>query len=171
MVEDWITTSWTEIALVVVSSIVTVAVVIVYVRIAGLRTFAKMSSFDFAITLAIGSIIATTALTSTPLVSGLASAGVLIFLKIALARLRRFSSVAGFVDNEPILLMEGPELIESNLRRAGVSVRDIREKLREANVLRMEDVKAVVFETTGDISVLHGEGPLDPELLEGVRRS
>ncbi len=29
-------------------------------------------------------------------------------------------------------------------------------------------VLAVVLETTGDISVLHGSGPLDELLLEGV---
>lgn len=40
-------------------------------------------------------------------------------------------------------------------------------KLRENNVSRLEDVRAVVLETPGDISVLHGEA-LDDILLDGV---
>jgi len=44
--------------------------------------------------------------------------------------------------------------------------------LREANVVRLSQVKAVVFETTGDISVLHekGHGNLNFWLMKGVER-
>jgi len=45
-----------------------------------------------------------------------------------------------------------------------------RGKLREANAVKMEDVQAVVLETTGDISVLHGDH-LEPEVLDSVRNS
>ena len=38
-------------------------------------------------------------------------------------------------------------------------------KLREANALNFGQVRAVVLETTGDISVLHGEH-LDPAILD-----
>jgi len=43
--------------------------------------------------------------------------------------------------------------------------------LREANVLHYGQVKAVVLETTGEISVLHGNEEFDDSLLEGVTRS
>ena len=46
---------------------------------------------------------------------------------------------------------------------------DVLAKLREANVLAMTDVRAVVLETTGDISVLHGDAQVDDILLAGVR--
>jgi len=43
-------------------------------------------------------------------------------------------------------------------------------KLREANVLRLSQVRAVVFETTGDISVLHttDNTELDKIIMEDV---
>jgi uncharacterized membrane protein YcaP (DUF421 family) len=43
-------------------------------------------------------------------------------------------------------------------------------KLREANVTRFEQIHAVIAETTGDISVLHGppEETLETGLLDGV---
>jgi len=45
---------------------------------------------------------------------------------------------------------------------------DLMAKLREANVLRFDAVRAVVLETTGDISVMHGDH-LEQELVDGVR--
>ena len=44
-------------------------------------------------------------------------------------------------------------------------------KLREANVFELSEVKAVVLETTGDISVLHSDSKKKIEdcLLEGVK--
>ena len=49
---------------------------------------------------------------------------------------------------------------------------DIYGKLREANVLDFDQVQAVVLESTGDISVLHGDPRdkrLNPALLQGVK--
>ena len=46
-------------------------------------------------------------------------------------------------------------------------------KLREANVIDFSQVKAVVLESTGDISVLHTSNDdieLNNDLLEGVRK-
>ena len=74
------------------------------------------------------------------------------------------------VDNTPLLLVrQGGELLHDNLRAARINPRDVYAKLRQANVTRLSDVHAVVLEPTGDISVLHGDGDLDPALLDGVR--
>ena len=43
-------------------------------------------------------------------------------------------------------------------------------KLREANVLDISEVRAVVLETTGDISVLHGESCAET-VMEGTRHA
>ena len=51
--------------------------------------------------------------------------------------------------------MDGPQILEQNLKKARVTKGDLRAKLREANVINLSQVRAVVFETTGDISVLH----------------
>jgi uncharacterized membrane protein YcaP (DUF421 family) len=54
-----------------------------------------------------------------------------------------------------------------------VTKADLYSKLREANVIRFSQVKAVVFEATGDISVLHiGDEnmELEDEILKGVNR-
>jgi uncharacterized membrane protein YcaP (DUF421 family) len=50
-----------------------------------------------------------------------------------------------------------------------VSRSNLLEKLRAAGVTDLFDVRAVVLETTGDVSVIRG-ARVDDEVMEGVRR-
>ncbi|HUG84225.1 MAG TPA: YetF domain-containing protein [Euzebya sp.] len=173
MVGELLGASWGAIAATALATIAIYATVILGTRLYGLRTFAKMSSFDFAATIATGSILASVALTSAPLVLGLVAVAVLLSAQQGVAILRRRQAVHRVVDNSPLLLMDGPAMLEDNMRASDVTADDIFAKLREANVTRLDQVRYVVLETTGDVSVLHGassEGPADEELLRGVVR-
>lgn len=143
-------------------------------RMAGLRSFSKMSSFDFAVTVAIGSIIASTILAKDPpLLQAMAALAALYGVQMTVASLRGRSTImSALVNNEPVLLMKGSEILEDNLKKVKVTHADLRAKLREANATQLNQVKAVVMEATGDIAVLHHEDPeheLDEELLKGVQ--
>lgn len=59
--------------------------------------------------------------------------------------------------------MKDGKVIQKNLDKCRVTVSDLKAKLREANVIQLSEVKAVVFESTGDISVLHGS---DDKILD-----
>ena len=58
--------------------------------------------------------------------------------------------------------------LEASMASSRVSRDDVLAKLRAANVLSLSEVRAVVLETTGDISVLHGDH-LDDDLIRDVR--
>ena len=161
--------SWETLGISVVSAIGVYVAVIVLTRLAGLRSLAKMSSFDFAATVAVGSTIATTIAGSAPLATGVVALSMLYGLQYLVATLRRRNVFRGAVDNEPMLLMVRGEVLEGNLKHARVSREELWAQLRLAGVHRREQVQAVVLETTGDMSVVQGEGPFDPELLSGVR--
>jgi len=148
---------------------------IIYTRILGLRSFSKMSSFDFAMTIAVGSLLATTIISkSTSLLAGAIAIGSLFVIQGSLSFLRKrtdwFSKV---VDNEPLLLMRDGVIFYDALKISRVTENDLIAKLREANVLRFSQVRAVVLETTGDISVLHTNNDTDLEdrILQSVRHS
>ena len=148
---------------------------IIYTRILGLRSFSKMSSFDFAMTIAVGSLLATTIISkSTSLLAGAIAIGSLFVIQGSLSFLRKctnwFSKV---VDNEPLLLMRDGVIFYDALKISRVAENDLIAKLREANVLRFSQVRAVVLETTGDISVLHTNNDTDLEdrILQSVRHS
>lgn len=149
-----------------------VAWVIGLVRIIGLRSFSKMTAFDFVITLATGSLLASAATSSSWagfLQCIVAIAGVM-GVQVGLAVLRKRSAGAdAAMQNEPRLLMRNGEFLDAAMSASRVSRADVYAKLRAANAVRLENVRAVVLETTGDISVLHGD-EVDDVLLMGVRK-
>ncbi|MDX1566468.1 MAG: DUF421 domain-containing protein [Longimicrobiales bacterium] len=149
------------------------ATLILLTRASGLRSFSKLSSFDFAITVAFGSIIGGVAASDDPaLVPAAAGLAALYTLQMVVSAIRRrIPAFSRVVDNQPLLLMAGAEVIDENLRSAKLTRADLRAKLREANVIRYDEIFAVVMETTGDVSVLHGraeEDRLEMGLLDGV---
>ncbi|WP_313113627.1 DUF421 domain-containing protein [Aequorivita sediminis] len=145
-----------EVIKIVISAIAVYVAVIIYTRVFGKRSFSKMSSFDFAMTVAIGSLIASTILTSSISISeGVLGLLVVYLLQLTAAYFRRFEFFAKTIDNTPLLLMDGSNILHKNLAKARVTEGDLRAKLREANVLELSQVRAVIFETTGDIAVLH----------------
>lgn len=172
MTEEWLAASWPAVGWVVLSITLLYFAVVLLTRLAGLRSFATMSAFDFAMTVAIGTLIGSTAVSPRPPVAAAAVAlTTLYLLKMGVAVLRRrFRWAESLVDNRPLLLVREGRVLESNLRRARLNDDDLRSKLRQANVASLARVRLAVLETTGSVSVVHGDPdqPLDPWLLEGV---
>lgn len=173
---EWILSDDPGLVMVPLTAMGIYGALILWTRTMGLRSFSKMSGFDFAITVAMGSLVAATVGAPTPsLAQGATAISSLFLLQWAVASLRvRRAGVRRAVDNEPILLMDGGTMIEANMRSAGVTEADLLAKLREANVLNRDQIRAVVFESTGDVSVLHTMDGDDVAfdrsmLLSGVR--
>ncbi|MCK0125638.1 DUF421 domain-containing protein [Gelidibacter sp. F2691] len=159
--------------LILLSTICIYFAVILYTRIFGKRSFSKMSSFDFAMTVAVGSMIASTILSdSVSFLEGAVGLLVVYSLQLAAAFLRRFTWFRKLIDNEPTLLMDGETLLRDNMKAVRVTEGDIRSKLREANVIKLSAIKAVIFESTGDMVVLHKDDNevVDDWLLKDVQR-
>jgi uncharacterized membrane protein YcaP (DUF421 family) len=153
-------------------AVAALAWVVLLVRVNGLRSLSKMTSFDFVMTVALGSLLAGASQADTwskfaqPLV---AMAG-LFLAQWSAARLRRISpAIEKVIQNEPVLLMRDGEILHDALDRTRVAESDLFAKLREANVSDLSQVRAVVLETTGDVSVLHGETTSE-RLLQGAAR-
>ncbi|QPL50914.1 DUF421 domain-containing protein [Alteromonas sp. B31-7] len=145
--------------------------VVVLVRINGLRSFSKMTNFDFVMTVAVGSLLASTSQTNNweAFLQAMIAMATLFLVQSVTARMRRQSdTIEAVMQNTPVILMRNGQIIESALAETRVARSDLMAKLREANVLDIQQVKAVVLETTGDISVLHGHHCAD-EILEGTR--
>lgn len=167
--DTWLFTSWSTAGWVVLSGLLMLLAVVAIIRITGLRSLSKMSSFDFVVTVAIGSILGPVVASSSSIAEGTLAVASLLAVQWAVAQFRRRSFGSRIVDNTPLLLVSDGEFVEESLTDARVTRSDVYAKLRQANVHRMSDVTAVVLETTGDISVVHGTDRVDDELLDDVR--
>ena len=160
--KEWFKTTDENVLAIALTAVGIYIALVLLTRLSGKRSFSKMSSFDFAITVAIGSIIATVIISkSVALQEGIIGLVSLYIIQMLVAFLRRWSPVRNLMDNKPTLLMKDGQVIETNLDKCKVTISDLKAKLREANVIQLSEVKAVVFESTGDISVLHGTDDKD----------
>ena len=92
----------------------------------------------------------------------------LFLLRYLVAKYRRHS-LGKIVDNSPLMLMDGPEILPEYLKRAKITEADLLQSLRQHGIRRLEEVQAVVMERDGSISVLKADLPLEAYLLKGVK--
>jgi uncharacterized membrane protein YcaP (DUF421 family) len=151
--------------------------ILVLTKLCGVRSFAQLSSFDIAATIAIGSIMASTVVTGpSALLPGLVGLTTLYGLQVVVSGWRRRrDAVRRTIDSPPILLMQaGGEILWDNMDCARVTEDDLRTAMRAANVIDPQSVQAIIMEGTGGLRVLHGHaGPIpdDAWILQGVCRS
>ncbi len=141
-------------------------------RVVGLRTFSKVTAFDFVATIASGSLLAQAASATDWrqfAQTALAMASVLSFQRLIAALRIRSHKFRKTIENEPILLMTRGTFHYDAMADVRVTEADMWAKLRQANITNKEDVEAMILETTGDFSILHG-AEIKGGLLEHVQR-
>ncbi|HEV7367589.1 DUF421 domain-containing protein [Arenibaculum sp.] len=143
----------------IVGTLAYVALVLI-LRVSGKRTLSKLNAFDFVVTVALGSTLATILLDSrTALAEGVLALALLIFLQFAITWLSaRSSGFQALVKAEPSLLFHRGRFLHGALRAERVTEVEILAALRSQGVADLSDVEAVVLETDGTLSAVKGEG-------------
>lgn len=173
--DNWIVEPISTLIIVIFSVLLIFSIIIFITKLSGLRTFAKMSSFDFASTIAIGSILASVVMnTGQSVVKGTVALGTIIAFQTLFSYMKRKSDkLTSLFTNTPMLIMDGDRILYENLAKTNVSEEDLIAKLREANIRNFNEVLAVILESTGDVSVLHSNDGIAfdrDRLLKGVAR-
>lgn len=142
---------------------------VLIVRVLGQRVLSGMSGFDFAAVVAFGSVLGRAALGDSPrLVGGLVALVTLVILQALTGQVRARKWGARAVTTRPVLLMAGSEVCTDQLRRCHLQPGELQAMLRLAGVRHPDEVAAVIFETSGAVSVLKRGQVIDPQLLSGV---
>lgn len=148
--------SWTGIARVLIVGTLAYAATVILLRVSGKRTLSKMNAFDFIVTIAIGSTLATTLLSKTvAYVEGVVAIALLIFLQFAITWLSvRIAWLQRLFKAQPTLLFYQGEFLQPALRSERVTEEEIQASIRSSGLASMRDVQAVVLETDGSIAVI-----------------
>lgn len=144
---------------------------ITLLRVSGKRTLSKMNAFDFVVTVALGSTLATVLLSKdVTLAQGTMAFAVLIGLQFVITWTSvRMRWVRKLVTGEPSLLLHRGKFLQSELRRTRVTEDEILAAVRSAGLSAVEEVAAVVLETDGSFSVVGGnDGPNATTVLNDV---
>jgi uncharacterized membrane protein YcaP (DUF421 family) len=124
--------SWDGVLRVIVVGLLAYVGLLLLLRISGKRTLSKMNAFDFVVTVALGSTLATVLLSkSVALVEGLLAFALLIFLQFAVTWLSvRSSAIRHIVKDNPKLLLYEGSFLHGNMRTERVTEEEIESAVR-----------------------------------------
>ncbi len=148
--------SWNALLDVFITAAVVYFMLILSLRISGKRTLSKWNAFDFIMTVALGSILATVILSKqVALAEGILGFLMLILLQYLITKFSvRFPGFRDLVKSEPTLLFDQGDFLDDALKSQRVTKSEVRAAIRESGIVSLEDVDAVVLETDGSFSVM-----------------
>lgn len=140
---------------VVVVGVLAYVALVVALRVTGKRTLSKLNAFDFIVTVALGSTLATVLLSKdVALAEGIVAFVVLILLQYAVTWLSvRSQWVRALVKAEPRLLFHGGDYLEQAMREERLTRDEVLAAMRQQGHSAPATVGSVVLETDGSLSV------------------
>lgn len=130
--------------------------IIFAVKLMGKRQISELQTSELVVTLLLSDIAAIPMQnTAQPLLSGLIPMLILIFCEIAVSVLMvKYTKFRKLVCGKPQVVIENGVVQQQQMRKLRMSIEDLMEQLRQANVFTLEDVDYAIIETNGQLSVL-----------------
>lgn len=144
---------------------------VLLLRSSGKRTLSKMNAFDFVVTIALGSLLATVTINQeVTLAEGAASFAVLVVAQFVITFVSvRSDRFERFLKAEPTLLYRNGEMLEKSLQRVRVTKREVETVVRRRGLPNLDTVGAVILEADGSFSVVESSDEI--ELYSGDQPS
>ena len=129
---------------------------IVMIRITGMRSFGKGDVFDNILTILLGSVLARGIVGATPFLSALAGGIIIMFIHYILSNLSFYHKWVGrSVKGKHTLLYSNGEFIWENMKAANITKHDIEEQMRvNLHVKSFDNIEEIYFERTGKVSFI-----------------
>lgn len=125
-------------------------------RVAGKRQLGQMTAFDLVVLLIISNVIQNALIgNDNSLGGGLLGATAILLLNAVVAWLTfRYKRVERLVEHTPTVLVSHGRILRENLRRERLSLPELRGALRLEGVVSLRDVRYVILEEDGHLSVI-----------------
>lgn len=155
---DWLAMffqDWQGIVRTLIVGALAYSILVVFLRISGKRTLAKLNAFDLVVTIAIGSTLSAILLQeSVALAEGALAFALLIGAQFLVAWLSvRSARFARLVRAEPTLLARSGAWCQEAMHRQRVTQEEAISAIRQAGGSEVGDVDFLILETDGSMSV------------------
>lgn len=158
--------NWQGIVRTLAVGVLAYAALVLFLRISGKRTLAKLNAFDLVVTVALGSTLSAILLQeSVALAEGATALALLIVLQFLVTWLSvRWRWFAKAVRSEPALLARNGEFCSATMRRERITGDEVLSAIRSNGGRGIANVSAVMLESDGTISVIGHENsaPAEP---------
>jgi uncharacterized membrane protein YcaP (DUF421 family) len=162
--------SWDSVVRVIITLIVTYPALIVLLRIYGKRSLAKLNMFDFIITVALGSSLASVIISKDITVTdGIVILGMLLTAQYIVTKLSlKWEITERFIKSDPTIVFYDGEFVDDGMNFARVSKAEVLYAIRKQGIACLTAVHAVVLENNGELSVLQGSDNITRPTLRTV---
>ena len=162
---------WPQILRILLVGAAAYAALVVVLRVSGKRTLAQLNVFDFVVTVALGSTLATVFLSSdVSWAEGFTAFGLLAGLQLLVAWISsRWPRARGVFTAEPAVLLAHGQIRHEALRRNRLTESELRQAVRMKGTGDLSTVAVVVLETNGKLSVISSGQYGDGSALTDVR--
>ncbi len=162
--------NWQGLARTFVIGVAAYVALVFILRISGKRTLTKMNAFDLVVTVALGSTLATIVLSKdVALAEGVLALALLVGLQFMITWLSvRSKTVSYLVKSEPRLLFHQGEFLRGAMKAERVNESEVLQAMRSQGANELQNVRAVVLETDGSLSILQGEAQGHADTLANV---
>lgn len=164
--------TWESLGRTFIMTILAYITMVITLRVSGKRTLSKMNAFDFIVTVALGSSLATIALNKNiTLADGAVAFIVLIFLQFAITWLSvRIKKVKKMVTSQPALLLYKGEILDEMVKKERITIEEIYVAAREKGISELADIDAIILETTGEITIISEIPTTGAETMRDVEK-
>jgi uncharacterized membrane protein YcaP (DUF421 family) len=163
--------NWPDIARTILVGGAAYAGLVAVLRLTGKRTLSQLNAFDFIVTVALGSTLATILLSKdVSWTEGMVAFGLLAGLQLLVALLSSiWPRLRSVFTSSPVLLVEHGEYRDEAIRRNRLTRSEVRQAIRSSGSGDVSQVAAVVLETNGTLSVITTASLGNGSSLEGVK--
>ncbi len=154
--EVWSELDWYNLIQIAIEAPAIYFMVILYVRVIGKRSTSQMNSFDWIVTVGMGSIVASTIiLEDISIVEGGFTILLLLVLQMVLTwSVKHFDFMQVLIKSTPQLLYFDGDFLQENMERERVLKAEVYAAMREKGHKSLKEIYAIVLETNAKLSII-----------------
>ncbi|MDT0575214.1 DUF421 domain-containing protein [Croceicoccus sp. F390] len=165
--------NWFGVERVIVMTLCAYVGLIIILRMVGKRSLAKLNAFDFVVTVALGSTLASILLSKDiAFAEGMMAFVMLCGLQWIVSKLSvRRDGFKKLIRSDPRLILENGEFLHQALHDERVTHSEVMSEIRKHGFADLEDIAAVVLESDGTFSVIAHSKATTRSALDDVRNT
>ncbi|MCD0490248.1 DUF421 domain-containing protein [Pedobacter sp. MC2016-14] len=170
--EELLFKNWESVWHVGVCAVLAYIILFLFIRISGKRTLAKLTAFDFVVTVTLGSTLSSMILAKVPLVDGSVALALIIAMQYLLAWMARESNtLEKVINSSPTMVFYRGEFLEDAMKKEVLTREEIYAEIRKFRMLDVDQVEAVVMELNGELTVIKKSVGTSHSSLEDIENT
>jgi uncharacterized membrane protein YcaP (DUF421 family) len=153
--KDLLFKDWESVWHVAVCAVLAYLILFLFIRISGKRTLAKLTAFDFVVTVTLGSTLSSMILAKVTIAEGAVALALIIILQFVLAWSAKESKILEkAINSSPTMVFYRGKFLEDAMKKEVLTKEEIYAEIRRYRMLDVDEVEAVVMELNGELTVI-----------------